>query len=1274
MLSQIKNVSSRFIKSIFISGISEAFITKLISSHNLISFKDQKANKNNMIYPEILFYYPQDESSISPSFLEYIFIDGISIQLNLQPPKFIPEVLTDAKGERTYLYSIRLFDKIEINHKKYYLPYALSIWSPVNNCEAFKNILTEFYRIMKSTNKDIINSSLINYHNLEIIHMIIFLTDIILPPYNSKMILNFRFSSIELNFPSITQIPNNEEYIQLLFDCLEISAIIKLWCSVLSEKHIIFLANQGYLLFAITQGLLSLIFPFTWLYTYIPILPVNLIDYLDSPIPYIIGIIVNTIDINELNEKYPGHVICDLNSSTINKNGVSFLSNIEEDIIKKKIRYLYNPKLYEMEDIYLDENEKQKYNNKNFELEDVDMTKTFGENIHYIFFRIFRYQLSVIQSNFVKDKVFDVQIFLEDFCQDEMRDFWDKLTSTEAFDHFLMNLNNNDNAPFSKIISKILSLEGNENDILINSETKNDLNNKEEETFTIKYNLPSNLNYIMNQFSEMDEGSDDYGKALRHLLLEYNNSLRRINNDSKYFQKLSSKNENIIQKSLGKNYKHRKPEKKVSIRYKNKYIIPKQTLQPPNMKRIKSKIELVEFTNDSDSSQENRSNDIKEDLKRRESLNIIIQKPIYNSFYLYGLDTIKDIEQKIIKNQLRKLKTAPKFGEEKINSYMDENNDLLYHQDFLSFSKFFFVTLTLKKNIVLGYRNIFIKKIKNLLKNYSGESIQSQLLSKNKKLKSVLELDQEIINGLIKSRDEDNINNSNGLDQSNSEEKIIFESSSDYMSDKDEINITKVKSTEIKSINILKSTNSDFTEYLDIIDFSNIDSSQFSLISAFILDLDTIKGFNNNIFAILKLYERSYLMNELDFSYSNFYSFLGKLDYLMLHQYYQNIINSKEYDNLKMNGYLNIIYLRLKQMEAEGKGIRRKVRIFKTVKLNYSGDALIQELQKRRFSRRYNKLSTRSIYQYKNLMNFDHNFLNVSLYHLLSMRKGSENEGNNPLKMNILNMYKKYKRTTKDPSQIVEEIGILINLFIVQKSLHKLQSEVITSKFLSNLSNTEEFKKIKDLVAELQVIDLKYILNVRDNHKTAFWLNILNFLVIFAVIYKKENILTNYEWHKLKKNSYFNIGGFNFSLQEIEMNIIGNNNKSKTFYEEMTSFPRGDSRNKFKIDKVVKYVNFGIFEPMTYSFRLQIYFPQTIENQILKNAIDYFSSKIIFDGKNILVKLPEYLLWVDDNFLKNLDIYKPLINKDLFDFMSKNKDKVEFVKHDWSLNFAHSII
>jgi hypothetical protein len=58
----------------------------------------------------------------------------------------------------------------------------------------------------------------------------------------------------------------------------------------------------------------------------------------------------------------------------------------------------------------------------------------------------------------LSNKVFDVQIFLEDFCQDEMRDFWDKLTSTVAFDNFLMSLNNIDNDPSSKIFLNIFKL------------------------------------------------------------------------------------------------------------------------------------------------------------------------------------------------------------------------------------------------------------------------------------------------------------------------------------------------------------------------------------------------------------------------------------------------------------------------------------------------------------------------------------------------------------------------------------------------------------------------------------------------------------------------------------------------------------------------------------------------------------------------------------------------------------------------------------------------
>ena len=32
------------------------------------------------------------------------------------------------------------------------------------------------------------------------------------------------------------------------------------------------------------------------------------------------------------------------------------------------------------------------------------------------------------------------------------------------------------------------------------------------------------------------------------------------------------------------------------------------------------------------------------------------------------------------------------------------------------------------------------------------------------------------------------------------------------------------------------------------------------------------------------------------------------------------------------------------------------------------------------------------------------------------------------------------------------------------------------------------------------------------------------------------------------------------------------------------------------------------------------------------------------------------------------------MNNDVYDFINKNQDKVEFIKHDWSLNFSDSIV
>ena len=1271
MLSHLATDSSQLVDKIFFSGICEEFITKLISNYKI-------NNKDDVIYPEILFSYPQNDEGVTSSILEYIFTEGISIELNPHPPKFIPVALTNEKGNRSYVYSIRLHEKIEINHKTYYLPFALSIWSQINSCQVFKKILTEFYRIMKISGNLISDSEILNYHNLEIIHIIIFLTNIILPPNKTKIVLNFHFSSVEFETASLNEIPNNEEYIRLLFDCLEITTIIKLWCSILSEKHIIFLSNQGYLLFAITQGLLSLMFPFCWLHTYIPVLPNSQIDYLDSPTPYLIGVISTKIDYQTLNERYPGHVICDLNTSTINKNAVSFLSSIEEDKIKKKIKIMNNPKMFEEEDIYLDEEDKKKYINKNYELEDVDFKKSFGENIHYIFFRIFRYPLSGIQSHFIKNKVFDVQTFLKDTCQDEMRDFWDKLTSTVAFDTFLMNLNNIDEDPFAKIFLNILSTEKEESSYEYSGNSLL-LLDKSEEILTVEYNLPYNLEYIFNQFIEIEDTNDDYYKAISNLKSDYARSLYKLkyNRQSNIFQKKSDYMNTIKNTNKKKNLKDKFNNYSKSI---NKHRVSfSLNYHISNTKEINTYFS-----------------------PKRTSINVVMHKPQKNLFQLYGQDTIKNIEQQIIRNQIFKINRHTVLNKEIEDDINSETSDLLYQQDFLSFSKFFFVTLTLKDKVTLGYKNILIKKIKKLLK-------KSETKFDKKENNLIIKTEQNTINDKnsessyrfnFNSSDEDesnsildNVNKEINISDSSNYNNIQIEKLNKTNVDinTNNINMSNVENEKNLTLTNLpivpKNTNENEEDFLDILTVNNIKLPEFLLFAAFVLETDKIN--NKSIVTIVNLYETSFFESDKEFSYNSFYKFLDNINYLSLQNYYQKINDIKEY-NQKVKMYLSIIETKLKSKNLNDsieKKFARYFTFFKSVKLNLPPKTVINYLNGNISDK--NKItnlplldehsSCLSTMVKRNSSNNQINTLFCNINDISFMGKNNDSsikdsEGNNQLKINIINFYKKYKKTNKDPLQLIEEIGVLIYLFILKNSLHKIQPEIITSKLLGNLSNSQEFQPIKDLVAELQVINLKYLLNMSNEHKFTFWLNIFNFLMVFAVLYKKEILLTYYEWHKFKKNSFFNIGGHNFSLYEIENIILQNNYMSKILFGDCIDFPKGDARNKFKIHYHIKYINFAISEPMTSSFKLQIYFPLTIEKQILKNAIDYFISRIVVDEKKILVKLPEYLTWVDGKFLQNLDYYKEVLNNDVYNFINKNQDKVKIIKHDWSLNFSDSIV
>lgn len=100
-----------------------------------------------------------------------------------------------------------------------------------------------------------------------------------------------------------------------LFHILNINNIIQLYTCILTEQKVIIYSNDISLLTPVSDSILSLLFPFNYCHFYCPgniyfyslflkflkVLPQNLLEFINAPIPFFIGI--HSKCIQEINKK-----------------------------------------------------------------------------------------------------------------------------------------------------------------------------------------------------------------------------------------------------------------------------------------------------------------------------------------------------------------------------------------------------------------------------------------------------------------------------------------------------------------------------------------------------------------------------------------------------------------------------------------------------------------------------------------------------------------------------------------------------------------------------------------------------------------------------------------------------------------------------------------------------------------------------------------------------------------------------------------------------------
>ncbi|PVI07764.1 DENN-domain-containing protein [Periconia macrospinosa] len=118
---------------------------------------------------------------------------------------------------------------------------------------------------------------------------------------------------------ALNEIPGSRNIdIYALFRCLSIPNIVTLFEYVLAESKIILLSSHPAMLHLASLAITNLLYPFKWAGVFIPILPARLIQTIEAPCPYIVG-----IERRYEPAEYPDdeYVLVDLDSDSVGSNG-----------------------------------------------------------------------------------------------------------------------------------------------------------------------------------------------------------------------------------------------------------------------------------------------------------------------------------------------------------------------------------------------------------------------------------------------------------------------------------------------------------------------------------------------------------------------------------------------------------------------------------------------------------------------------------------------------------------------------------------------------------------------------------------------------------------------------------------------------------------------------------------------------------------------------------------------------------------------------------------
>lgn len=295
----------------------------------------QKDTSSKLRHPSDLQFQPKlidcvpkqrDDIEFPAELPMFCFPDGCKLSMEQKEPIVYSFVLTSGTGHRLYLSATTLNEPVTVAElcelfwdagcvlptwlskasdkaSNFYLPKTIAVMSHHPFYTAHTKFLDELLKIQNAESQLPLERYIAN-----------FVFDIPLARPGGAVVRWDCFgrsgNSIEMARSAPNKLPLVNFSYEPLFRTLSVTNILVLWGVLLHEGQVVLRSKHLSLLTPIVEALLSLLFPFTWQGMYIPLLPSNMMDALDAPVPYLVGV-------NGECPQPPGVVVCDLDEDMV---------------------------------------------------------------------------------------------------------------------------------------------------------------------------------------------------------------------------------------------------------------------------------------------------------------------------------------------------------------------------------------------------------------------------------------------------------------------------------------------------------------------------------------------------------------------------------------------------------------------------------------------------------------------------------------------------------------------------------------------------------------------------------------------------------------------------------------------------------------------------------------------------------------------------------------------------------------------------------------------